>query len=74
MKIELDENMRLAKLVKKDGKVISTYSYKNVQKENFTYQDFKKEIEAFNEFLEKQEDFDNIKDLLPYVNAFDFTL
>lgn len=72
MKIELDETLKLAKLVKKDGKVISTYSYKNIQKDNFTYNDFKIEIERFNNFLEKQKDFDSIKELSQYVNAFDF--
>lgn len=72
MEIRLDKALKLMKLVKKDGTVISTYPYKSVKKDNFSYEDFFKVITKFNEYLKEQPDFDKIQDLLPYVNAFDF--
>lgn len=72
MKIVIDDNMKVLKLVKKDGTVISTYKPKVIEKEGFTYNDFKTDIQNFNAYLEKQNDFDSIKDLLKYVNSYDF--
>lgn len=74
MHIKLDNNKKLASLVKKDGTVISTYSFKRVLSDTFTYEILEAEINRFNTFLEKQEEFDNIKGLSQYVNLFDFSV
>lgn len=63
MKIIINENTKETILVNKDGKEISRYSYKNIINDSFTFEDFKRENERFNETLEKQEEFDNIKEL-----------
>lgn len=72
MKIVLDENKKLGILQKNDGTVISSYSYKNLIKEDFTFEQFKSDIEKFNVTLGKQEEFDNIKDLRPIIAIHDF--
>lgn len=72
MKIILDKTKYIAKLINREGKIISEYPYKKIKTDTFTYEDFEKNINEFNEYLEKQPEFDNIKDLLPYVNLFDF--
>lgn len=74
MHIKLDNNKKLASLVKKDGTVISTYSFKRILSDTFTYEILEAEINRFNTFLEKQEEFDNIKGLSQYVNLFDFSV
>lgn len=74
MHIKLDNNKKLASLVKKDGTVISTYSFKRILSDTFTYEVLEAEINRFNTFLEKQEEFDNIKGLSQYVNLFDFSV
>lgn len=63
MKIILDETLKEGVLVKKDGTEISRYSYKNLIKGDYTFEEFKEEIDNFNTTLEQQEEFDNIKDL-----------
>lgn len=63
MKIIIDEVKKEGILVKKDGTEISRYSYKNLLDENFTLEDFKKDIENFNVTLGQQEEFDDIKGL-----------
>lgn len=63
MKIILDETLKEGVLVKKDGTEISRYSYKNLVKGDYTFEEFKEEIDNFNITLEQQEEFDNIKDL-----------
>ena len=63
MKILIDEVKKEGVLVKNDGTEISRYSYKNLIDEEFTLEDFKKDIESFNITLGQQEEFDNIKEL-----------
>ncbi len=63
MKIIIDEVKKDGVLVKNDGTEISRYSYKNLIDEEFTLEDFKKDIENFNVTLGQQEEFDNIKEL-----------
>ena len=63
MKIILDEILKEGVLIKKDGTEISRYSYKNLVKGDYTFEEFKEEIDNFNTALEQQEEFDNIKDL-----------
>ena len=63
MKIILDEILKEGVLIKKDGTEISRYSYKNLVKGDYTFEEFKEEIDNFNITLEQQEEFDNIKDL-----------
>jgi len=63
MKINLDETRKEAILVKNDGTEISRYSYKNLVNGNFKFEEFKKDIDGFNQTLGTQEEFDNIKDL-----------
>ena len=63
MKIILDEILKEGVLIKKDGTEISRYSYKNLVKGDYTFEEFKEEIDNFNTTLEQQEEFDNIKDL-----------
>ena len=72
MKIILDENKKDGILIKNDGTEISRYSYKNLVGENFTLEEFKKDIESFNQTLSKQEEFDNIKDLSQYIKIHNF--
>jgi hypothetical protein len=63
MKIIIDEVKKDGVLVKNDGTEISRYPYKNLIDEEFTLEDFKKEIENFNITVGQQEEFDNIKEL-----------
>lgn len=63
MKIIIDEVRKEAILVKNDGKEISRYSYKNLVTGDFTFEEFKKDIDGFNQTLSTQEEFDNIKDM-----------
>ena len=63
MKIIIDEVKKDGVLIKNDGTEISRYSYKNLLNEEFTLEDFKKEIENFNITVGQQEEFDNIKEL-----------
>ena len=63
MKIIIDEVKKDGVLIKNDGTEISRYSYKNLIDEEFTLEDFKKDIENFNVTLGQQEEFDNIKEL-----------
>lgn len=67
MKIIIDEVKKEGVLIKNNGTEISRYSYKNLIDEEFTLEDFKKDIEGFNKTLEMQEDFDNIKEMRKYV-------
>lgn len=63
MKILLDEATKEGILVKNDGTEVSRYSFKNLLDDDFTYEDFKKEIDSFNVTLAQQEEFTNIKEL-----------
>ena len=63
MKIIIDEVKKDGVLIKNDGTEISRYPYKNLIDEEFTLEDFKKDIENFNITLGQQEEFDNIKEL-----------
>lgn len=63
MKILLDETTKEGILVKNDGTEVSRYSFKNLLDDDFTYEDFKKEINSFNVTLAQQEEFTNIKEL-----------
>ena len=72
MKIILDENKKEGVLVNTAGKEISRYSYKNLIGDELSFEDFKKDIEGFNETLAKNEDFDNIKDMAQYVKIHNF--
>ena len=63
MKIIIDEVKKDGVLVKNDGTEISRYSYKNLISDDFTLDDFKKDIDSFNITLGQQEEFNNIKDL-----------
>ncbi len=68
MKIVLNEITKKAELIKSDGTIISTYSYKNM-----THPTFKADIDKFNKELESVDDFDDIKDLSRIVNLHDFS-
>lgn len=63
MKIIFDEIRKDGVLVNKEGKEISRYTYKNIINDEFTFEDLKKDIESFNQTLEMQDEFDNIKEL-----------
>ena len=63
MKILLDETTKEGILVKNDGTEVSRYSFKNLLDDDFTFEDFKKEIDSFNVTLAQQEEFTNIKEL-----------
>ena len=63
MKILLDETTKEGILVKNDGTEISRYSFKNLLDNDFTFEDFKQEIDEFNITLAQQEEFTNIKEL-----------
>ena len=63
MKIVLDEKTKKAELIKSDGTIISTYSYKNM-----THPTFKADIDKLNKELESVDDFDDIRDLSRIVN------
>lgn len=72
MKIVLDEVKKDGVLVKNDGTEISRYSYKNLINEEFTFEDFKKDIDGFNVTLGQQEEFDDIKELSTYLKIHNF--
>ena len=72
MKIILDENKKEGVLVKNDGTEVSRYPYRNLISEDFTFEDFKKDIDGFNQTLEKQEEFDNIKNMYKCVTNHNF--
>lgn len=63
MKILLDEATKEGILVKNDGTEVSRYSFKNLLDDDFTFEDFKQEIDKFNITLAQQEEFTNIKEL-----------
>ena len=63
MKILLHEAKKEGILVKNDGTEISRYSFKNLLDNDFTFEDFKQEIDEFNITLAQQEEFTNIKEL-----------
>lgn len=63
MKILLDETTKEGILVKNDGTEVSRYSFKNLLDDDFTFENFKQEIDEFNITLAQQEEFTNIKDL-----------
>lgn len=63
MKIIIDEIKKDGVLIRDNGIEVSRYSYKNLLDEEFTLEDFKKDIESFNVTLSQQEEFDNIKEL-----------
>lgn len=63
MKIIIDEIRKEAILVKKDNTEISRYSYKNLITATYPFEEFKKDMEKFNQTLSTQEEFDNMKDL-----------
>ena len=63
MKILLDEAKKEGILVKNDGTEVSRYSFKNLLDDDFTFEDFKQEIDEFNITLAQQEEFTNIKEL-----------
>lgn len=63
MKIVIDDVKKEGVLIKDDGTEISRYSYKNLIKENFTFEEFKADIDSFNKTLSMQEEFDNIREL-----------
>ena len=68
MKIVIDEIKKETVLVKNDGTEISRYSYKNLFKNGFTFEEFKKDIDGFNVTLGQQEEFDDIKELSVALN------
>lgn len=68
MKIILDEVKKEGVLIKKDGKEIARYTYKNLIDDSYTLDDFKKDLEGFNETLGMQEEFDNIKEMSTSIN------
>ena len=72
MKIVLDEVKKDGVLVKNDGTEVSRYSYKNLINEEFTFEDFKKDIDGFNVTLGQQEEFDDIKELSTYLKIHNF--
>lgn len=64
MRVMLDVLKKDAVLVKNDGTEVSRYSYKNLIGEDFTFEEYKKEIDSFNvETLSKRNEFDDIKEL-----------
>ena len=63
MKILLDEAKKEGILVKNDGTEISRYSFKNLLDNDFTFEDFKQEIDEVNNTLAQQVEFTNIKEL-----------
>lgn len=72
MKIILDEVKKDGVLVKNDGTEISRYSYKNLISKDFTFEEFKKDIDGFNVTLGQQEEFDDIKELGACVKIHNF--
>jgi hypothetical protein len=72
MKIILDEVKKDGVLVKNDGTEISRYSYKNLVNDDFTFEEFKKDIDGFNVTLGQQEEFDDIKEMSKYLKIHNF--
>ena len=62
MKINLNKQTKYAELTKRDGKVISTYSYKNMIRGGDKYEseeEFENDINEFNKYLADKDDFDD---------------
>ena len=57
MKIVLDETTKEGILLKNDGTEVSRYSFKNLIDDSFSFEDFKKEIDAFNITLGQQKEY-----------------
>ena len=72
MKIILDEVKKDGVLVKNDGTEVSRYSYKNLVNDDFTFEEFKNDIDGFNVTLGQQEEFDDIKELSKYLKIHNF--
>ena len=72
MKIILNETVKEANLINKKGKIISTYSYRKVLNDEFTFEDFKKDIESFNETLATFPEFDDIKEMSKVIQLHNF--
>lgn len=73
MKIILDENRQIASLVKNDGTVISTNTFKNLIKNKCSLEYFREKVNKFNEeTLSKQEEFDDIEKLGEYIQIHNF--
>lgn len=73
MKIIIDEIKKDGVLIKNNGTEVSRYSYKNLLDEEFTLEDFKKDIEGFNVTLGQQEEFEDIKELSRSLKIHDWT-
>lgn len=66
MKIILNKQTKMAELTKKDGTIVSTYSYKNMIRGGDKYaseEDFEKDINEFNDYLADKDEFDDIRGL-----------
>ncbi len=72
MKIVLDEKTKNATLVKNDGTVISEYSFKRLITDEFTFEEFKKDIDNFNKTLSVMDEFDDIKSLSKAISLHNF--
>lgn len=72
MKIVLNEITKNGELTKEDGTIISTYSFKNLISDEYTMEDFKKDIDGFNKTLSQYDDFDNIAELTPINNVHNY--
>ena len=71
-KIVLDEKTKNATLVKNDGTVISEYSFKRLITDEFTFEEFKKDIDKFNKTLSVMDEFDDIKSLSKAISLHNF--
>lgn len=63
MKIVVNELKKCLELIKNDGTVIDSCSYKALVNNTYTIEDLKKENDEFNKTLSSFDDFDDIKDL-----------
>ena len=73
MKIQLNETKKELELIKNDGTVISTYSYKNVINDtDFTIDDLKRNNDKFNKTLSLYDEFNSIKDLAQVLKVHNF--
>lgn len=72
MKIILNETKKEGILIKNDCTEISRYSYKNLINDEFTFEQFKQDIDRFNVTLSQQDEFDDIKELVNILKIHSF--
>lgn len=74
MKIVINEENKVLELVKNDGTIVDTCSYKTLIDDDYTMEDLIEDNEKFNRTLSSFKEFDNIKDLSAVIKMHDWEI